>query len=200
MCRYASSSKGMCDRHYAQWKRSGEASHASWMASAAPLRPPSPVPPACAIAYCALWCKGSAPFCGGHNEYWRQCRSRMSMQEFTALHEADRSDQEWIDLRNLPAQLRLEVQYVLQSRRDEEHARLIPRYVQGTVNALADAGAASFLQHDEEYWAAFGTPAAGSACPGGARSSWTPTCASRHSRSGTAGTRNTRATPGGCAR
>ena len=59
------------------------------------------------------------------------------------------------------AQLRLEVQYVLQSRRDEERARLIPRYVQRTVNALADVGAASFLQHDEEYWAAFGTPAGG---------------------------------------
>jgi len=85
----------------------------------------------------------------------------MSMQELTALYEADRSDQEWIDLRNLPAQLRLEVQYVLQSRRDEERARLIPRYVQRTVNALADVGAASFLQHDGEYWAAFGTPAGG---------------------------------------
>lgn len=160
-CQYASSSKGMCERHHAQWKRSGEAGHASWMASAAPLRPPSPVPPICAIVYCALWCKGRAPFCSGHNGYWRQCRSRMSMQEFTALYEADRSDQEWIDLRNLPAQLRLEVQYVLQSRRDEERARLIPRYVQRTVNALADVGAASFLQHDEEYWAAFGTPAGG---------------------------------------
>src|SRR2546425_364869 len=44
---------------------------------------------------------------------------------------------------------------------EEERARLIPRYVQRTVNALADVGAASFLQHDEEYWAAFGTPAGG---------------------------------------
>src|SRR5260370_1080047 len=125
-CQYASSSKGMCERHHAQWKRSGEAGHASWMASAAPLRPPSPVPPICAIVYCALWCKGRAPFCSGHNGYWRQCRSRMSMKEFTALYEADRSGQEWIDLRNLPAQLRLEVQYVLQSPRDGAPARVQP--------------------------------------------------------------------------
>jgi hypothetical protein len=77
---------------------------------------------------------------------------------FIASCEDPGPGQEHIDLRRLPAQLRLEVQYVLQCRRDEQRARLLPSRVQEIVRGVAAARACSLLEEPEGYWVNAGPP------------------------------------------
>jgi integrase len=65
----------------------------------------------------------------------------------------EESTGERIDLRRLPALLRLEFAYVLQCRRDETRLRLIPWQLQLIVNELAATGLPSLLAVSEEDWA-----------------------------------------------
>jgi len=62
--------------------------------------------------------------------------------------------QEHIDLRRLPAGLRLEMQYVLQCRGDEQDTRLPPEDVRPFAAVLAAAGVSSLLDQREEWWTA----------------------------------------------
>jgi len=66
----------------------------------------------------------------------------------------EESTGERIDLRRLPALLRLEFAYGLQCRRDEANVRLIPWQLQQIVNELAATGLTSLLAVSEEDWAA----------------------------------------------
>jgi integrase len=79
-------------------------------------------------------------------------------ESFTASYEDPGPGQEHIDLRCLPARLRLEVQYVLQARRDEQKAQIRPWNVQPIVLALAGTGVSSLLEQPEGYWAGLAAP------------------------------------------
>ena len=70
---------------------------------------------------------------------------------------------ERIDLRQLPGTLRLEVQYVLQGRRDEQRAPLVPATVQRILGDLAATGVTSLLDRPEPAWEQFG-PRRGRGC------------------------------------
>jgi integrase len=61
---------------------------------------------------------------------------------------------EHIDLRRLPARLRLEIQYVLQCRGDEQKAELRPMKIRPLITVLAAAGTSSLLEQPEEWWTA----------------------------------------------
>lgn len=55
-------------------------------------------------------------------------------------------------LGSLTPQLKLEMQYVLQHRRDERLGKLAPTNVARVVRPLAQAGVGSLLDHDEDTW------------------------------------------------
>jgi integrase len=150
-CNYGREACGMCGRHVRQWHRAGRPDLAAWQESAAPLPPPAGAPPSCRIGYCTLWAQGTSAFCLGHHARWKS-RGRPGADEFAASCEDPGPGRDHIDLRRLPAGLRLEVQYVLQSRRGEQAARLPPRQVQPLVAILAAAGASSLLEQPEEWW------------------------------------------------
>jgi hypothetical protein len=76
---------------------------------------------------------------------------RASTAEFIASYDDPGSGSEHIDLRCLPAQLRLEMQYVLQCRRDEQKAKVLPSAVQPIVRSLAAAKLSSLLDEPEYY-------------------------------------------------
>ncbi len=159
-CNYGPMARGMCQRHVRQWYYAGRPDLAAWQASAVPLPPPAEPPPACRIGYCSLWAQGTSVFCHGHDNRWKS-NGRPDADEFAAACENPGPGHEHIDLRRLPAGLRLEVQYVLQCRGDEQTARLPPREVQPLVAVLAAAGASSLLEQPEEWWAGRPAPAHG---------------------------------------
>ncbi len=137
-CNYGLMARGMCHRHARQWYYAGRPDLAAWQDSQAPPPPACP-PPACRIGYCSLWAQGTSAFCLGHDNRWKG-RGRPDMEEFTASCENPGPGHEHIDLRRLPAGLRLEVQYVLQCRGDERASKLPPREVQPLVAATRAAG------------------------------------------------------------
>ena len=86
---------------------------AAWQDS--PARPPAGPPPACRVGYCSLWTQGTSVFGLGHDNRWKG-NGRTDVEEFIASCENPGPGHEHVDLRRLPASLRLEVQYVLQCR------------------------------------------------------------------------------------
>ena len=157
-CGFGLHSQGMCQRHTRQWKRLGRPELDAWQASAAPLPPPSPPPGACRIDYCDLWVRGTSVFCANHDNRWK-VRGRPDIDEFAASYQdVGPGGSEHIDLRRLPVQLRLEVQYMLQCRHDEATAKIVPAWAQRLVNALADTGTGSLLDQPEQFWRTFRSP------------------------------------------
>jgi len=156
-CNYGLQALGMCRRHSRQWDYAGRPDLAAWQNSAAPLPPPACLPPACRIGYCGLWAQGTSAFCASHDDRWK-AGGRPEVEAFIASCEDPGPGVEHIDLRRLPAQLRLEVQYVLQCRRDEQTAKVRPADVQPIVLALAATGAVSLLDRLEGYWRGLAVP------------------------------------------
>ena len=156
-CNYGRTAREMCHRHARQWYGAGRPELGAWQDSPAPLPPPAGPPPACRIGYCDLWAQGTSVFCLGHDGRWKR-RGRPDAEEFIASCENPGPGQEHIDLRQLPAGLRLEVQYVLQCRGDERTARLDPRECQPFIAVLAAASASSLLEQPEEWWAGRAAP------------------------------------------
>jgi integrase len=159
-CHYGLRRKGMCSRHADQWKYAGRPDLTGWLTSPAPFPAPASPPPTCRIGYCDLWAQGASAFCGSHHNRWKG-HGRPEVDAFIASYEDPGPGGEHIDLRGLPTQLRLEIAYVLQCRRDEQTAKLVPPRVQPIVHALAGTGVSSLLEQAEDYWAAFATPGDG---------------------------------------
>ncbi len=150
-CRYGVVGHGLCGRHLSGWRRAGRPELAGWLA----VVPPVPGPkPACPVPGCGLWAQPAWPFCRSHGRAWIY-HGRPDTAGFLARF-SDRGGgipaYESIDLRGLPPHLKLEVQYALQCRRDEEAIKTPPDPVRGVVRFLQDAGLASFLDWPEETW------------------------------------------------
>lgn len=103
-------------------------------------------PQGCAVPGCELWTQPSWPLCRSHGRSWIS-HGRPHIGDY--LSRFDEFDQyvngvpayEHIDLRGLPAQLKLklEMQYVLQRRRDDETIKTPPGPVRGVVHFLLDS-------------------------------------------------------------
>lgn len=113
--------------------------------------------PACAVPACARPARNRG-MCMAHRQRWAK-EGRPGPVAFTAATGPVRGVGEHIYLRVLPAQLRLEMQYVPRCRHQEQQAKLVPGKVQRIVRALAGSGVASLLDRPEEFWRGFGAPA-----------------------------------------
>jgi integrase len=149
-CHHGVRARGMCQQHYSQWSRAGRPGLDGWLRSRAPLPPPS-LSPACRIGYCDLWTHGRAPFCANHHARWR-ARGHPDLDEFIASYENPGPGAEHIDLRRLPAQLRLEMQYVLQCRRDDKTNKIAPAVAQRIIQAVAATKVTSLLDQPATLW------------------------------------------------
>ena len=150
-CGYALAGHGLCYLHRQRWARAGCPDLACWRMSALP---PSPAPDTCRVSYCGLWAKPTSVFCHSHHKRWHR-GGRADEEEFIASCEDPGPGHEYIDLRCLPGRLRLEAQYVLQCRRDEGTAQIVPVRMQRFARDLAATGVTSLLEHSEDYWARF---------------------------------------------
>ncbi len=164
---------------------------------------------ACRVGLCGRVSFSSTGLCNAHYQRWSK-QERPDLEDFSAAASPltgarlrghgdapgggypDGASS--IDLRDLSPQSRLEMQYVLQSRRDEMAGKARPRVVQKIVRLLADSRARSLLDQSVQEWCR-DFPSARTAASGGS-------CPMRTARSGTspaarAGAPSTRTTPGG---
>ena len=151
-CGYGSARGGLCQLHAQRWERAGRPDRKRWMSDPPVIKQP-PAGAACRIRHCELWPEASSPLCHSHNATWR-ANGRPDIDVFAARFEPDwvvPADQS-IRLCQLAAQLRLEMQYALQQRRDRRDGKLEPVVVARVVRLLAASPAMSLLDHEEGTW------------------------------------------------
>jgi integrase len=142
----------LCTRHGAAWERAGRPDTGEWLASV-----PATVPPAgqqdCLIGFCDLWAERDIPFCQNHGATWK-VNGRPEPGGFAAgyLDDDPVPPHERIFLNSLPPQLKLEIQYALQRRRDERAGKAPPYIVMIMARFLAASGAFSLLDLTEQQW------------------------------------------------
>lgn len=113
-CFYGSSGHGLCLRHRDQWEAAGQPERHAWAAAAPPVgrRPVRE----CLLPFCGVWTENDRQqFCKAHATPWRQLGCP-DVDDYLAHCEL--RGKEGIDFSGLPAQLKLELQYAVQTRRD----------------------------------------------------------------------------------
>lgn len=149
-CGYGRNSTGLCVAHVRQWHQAGQPKITGWLSSRRPVTTPAPHGQ-CRISGCELWSTAYVPLCVSHAERWRVA-GRPDIEEFAAALESAPRHCEMIAFLCLPPRLRLEMQYVLQQRRDEQQARLTPKLARHAINVLAATGMNSLLEWPDELW------------------------------------------------
>ena len=150
-CGFGVSEQGLCTRHASRWKRAGPGP-GRWAAGQPAVVMPA-APPACLISYCDVWAQQGSALCRVHAKRWRE-HGRPDLAEFARSCEAPRRvpGVERADLGSLPRQLRLELQYALQRRRDDCTATTHPVDIRAVARVLAASGETSLLALDEREW------------------------------------------------
>lgn len=157
-CRYGSSRGGMCTTHAGRWQRAGRPDLDGWLAGASPATPPAPGG-VCRVPPCDLWPEAAGPFCHSHTATWR-ANGRPEVEEFIERFTAVVPADQIVRLGALSPQLRLEIGYALQCRRDERATKTAPAVVMAVVRFLAEVEVHSLLDRSEADWrASIGRPA-----------------------------------------
>ncbi|MGO9726847.1 MAG: tyrosine-type recombinase/integrase, partial [Streptosporangiaceae bacterium] len=122
---------------------------------------------ACRVGGCGRVSFSSTSLCNAHYQRWSK-QGWPDLEDFSAATSpltgarlrghgpapagGDPDSESSIDLRVLPPQLRLEMQYALQCRRDEMGGKARPRTAQGIVRFLAGSPARSLLDRPVREW------------------------------------------------
>jgi integrase len=147
-CRYGTSGRGLCVRHRARWERAGRPDPAGWAAGVPTVG--SAGRPECRLPFCSLWTENDRSiFCKSHTTRWRQLGSP-GVEEFIA--HCQLRGKARIDFRPLTGQLRLELQYAVQCRRDRATISAPPPVVAWAISQAADAGVVSLLDRTAAQW------------------------------------------------
>jgi integrase len=140
---------GLCRRHADRWRSAGQPDPGLWAATHPPVR--HPAAPPCLISYCDVQAHPGSPFCWNHSRRWKR-HGCPDPAQFARQCEAPRDARERADLSPLPRQLKLELQYALQRRRDDNTTRARPGDIRAVIKVLAASGAASLLAAGEREW------------------------------------------------
>ena len=150
-CGFGTARRRLCPRHLRAWQRAGEpGDDGEWLAGLPPAVPDAGQG-ACRISYCQLWAHPGAALCYSHHRR-RKKLGCPDLEEFAAGYDQPADGREWADLTALPDRLRLEVQYALQCRHDDNMIRTKPTTVRSMVRWLAGSGEASLLGRSEQDW------------------------------------------------
>ncbi|MGH3418439.1 MAG: tyrosine-type recombinase/integrase [Streptosporangiaceae bacterium] len=149
-CRYAAHGRQLCKRHLYAWRRAGQPDLDTWRPAA--VAPPA-APQPCRVSWCGLWAKPRGLFCARHDQHWRKA-GRPDPAEYADGLAADRAQRhEQIDVSTLGPQLKLEIQYALQCRRDDGTAQVFPPVASQLARLLAATTVTSLLDRPESTWA-----------------------------------------------
>ncbi|HET9896325.1 MAG TPA: tyrosine-type recombinase/integrase [Streptosporangiaceae bacterium] len=157
-CGFGSASRQMCARHLRAWERAGEPDRGRWLAAAPPVVP-SPGQAACRVSYCELWAHPGAVMCYSHHRRWKGL-GRPDLEEFIVGYDRPPDGRERADLTGLPDRLRLELQYALQCRHDDNMIKTRPTTIRSVAGWLAGSGCSSLLDRGEQDWRADCPPSA----------------------------------------
>jgi integrase len=150
-CFYGRDGHGLCPRHLRAWNDAGRPEPGPWLAGQVPAVPPEGAR-ACLVPACGLWAHRLTPLCVNHGHRWRKAGCP-DIGEFARLRGGGPPfPDERADLRLLGSQLRLELQYALQCRRDEERIQIRPETIRRIVRFLAGGAATSLLDRSEQAW------------------------------------------------
>jgi integrase len=149
-CGFGVKEHRMCERHASQWKRAGRPDPGPW-AGGLPPAAVQPEAPACLVGYCDLWAHPGALLCFTHRRRWMQ-HGMPDPAGFARACETPPGAGERADLTSLPRQLKLELQYALQRRRDDNTTKNRPEDIRAVIKVLAGSGAASLLTLQEQEW------------------------------------------------
>jgi integrase len=147
-CGYGTSGRGLCMRHRARWEHAGRPDAAAWAAGAHTVGPSNR--PECQLPFCRLWTENDRNmFCKAHTARWKQLGSP-AIDEY--LDHCLLRGKARIDFRGLSPQLKLELQYAVQSRHDEQTITAEPPIVTWAIRQVQHAGVSSLLDYDEPRW------------------------------------------------
>jgi integrase len=150
-CGYGSARGGLCQLHAQRWERAGRPDRDRWLNSPSAVKQPAPGA-SCRIEHCTLWPQAALPFCHSHANTWK-AHGRPDIEQFARrFTDLAPTADETIHLDQLDAQVKLEMQYVLQARHDERRGKLTPGVVMRVVRLLADAPVTSLTDYDERTW------------------------------------------------
>jgi integrase len=146
-CGYGVNAFGLCMRHSQQWKSAGRPDRVSWSAGELPVVPD---PGQCALPFCTLWVEnGKHSYCRTHATRWRQLGrpAHDDYVEHCLLRGRAR-----VDFRGVAPLLRLEFQYAMQCRHEEQMISTPPYVVRWAIRQAHRAGVASMLDMPAEQW------------------------------------------------
>jgi hypothetical protein len=144
-CGYGVARGGMCQLHHQHWDRAGRPDLDGWLANPPAIKQPTPGT-VCAIIDCPLWPQADLPFCHTHANTWR-VNKRPDVAAFVErFARVEITEDQIVRVGGLTPQLRLEIQYALQCRRDQRTTKTLPAVVVALVRALVTANASSLLE------------------------------------------------------
>ena len=141
-CGYGVADMTLCNRHARHWIKAGRPGIDGWLGALPPGLAAAGRRRECAVPRCSVWAQPEGTLCRVHQRAWIR-HGRPGMDEWLARPAGLRPGlpaHEQIDLRGLPPALKLEPQYALQHRRDDQTARVRPRQVRGAVGPCASEG------------------------------------------------------------
>jgi hypothetical protein len=148
-CGYGVARGGLCQLHHQRWDRSGRPDLDAWLAGPPAIKTP-PTGTTCRVGHCPLWPRADLPFCHSHANTWK-VNGRPDIEVFAeSLARVEITEDQIIRLDRLGPQLRLEVQYALQCRRDERTTKTDPVVVMRAVRFMATTTASSLLDQTDE--------------------------------------------------
>lgn len=103
----------------------------------------------CRVSFCDLWVQGNQPFCRSHARRWRTA-GRPDLELF--VRECEDYGRPRFDFRQLRPQVRLELQYAVQCRREEGRIKTRPELVMRVVRVVGHGGVGSLLDWPEATW------------------------------------------------
>lgn len=157
-CGYGAARQGLCALHARHWIRAGRPELDSWLGNPPVVTRPEPGL-SCRIPHCALWPQATGPFCLSHANTWK-VNGRNDIDEFARrFTDIPAPTDELIRFDLLGSRLKLEMQYVLQRRRDERRGKLAPHVAMRVVRFLAQESVMSLLDNDADTWRVLGRAA-----------------------------------------
>ena len=144
--------QGLCVRHAQARERAGRPALPQWLAAVPVTRMPAGQA-LCQVAACDLWTEKDIAFCHGHGSTWKT-NGRPDAESFANGYARVEliPGHERIRLDGLAPQLKLEIQYALQRRRDERTVKVQPFVVTQVVRFLATCPVTSLLDWPEDTW------------------------------------------------
>jgi hypothetical protein len=145
-CGYGVNAFGLCMRHYQCWKRAGQPDRSSWT--------PRPVAAAdqaqCELPFCTLWIENNdGQYCKTHTTRWRQL-GRPAHDDY--VEHCQQRGRARVDFRGVAALLRLEFQYAMQCRHDEQTISAPPYLVRWAIRQAQAAAVTSLLDLPARQW------------------------------------------------